>query len=118
VPLCGHFVYSQGYYRIYYFIAVFGELEALFPRENEQNIGMMEYCKIIDKTCPHASKSNYDPMIDGSGKLEKTFCGMMTGHDCRVDELKMCWLGMTNSQRSVHRKKMKVRYESYKLSRG
>ena len=56
-------------------------------------------------------------MIDGSGKLEKTFCGMMTGHDCRVDELKMCWLGMTNSQRSAHRKKMKVRYESYKLSR-
>lgn len=118
MPLCGHFVCSQGYYRIYYFTAVFGKLEALFPRENEQNIGMMEYCKIIDRTCPHASKSNYDPMINGSGKLKKIFCGMMTGHDCRVDELKMCWLGMTNSQRSSHRKKMKVRYESYKLSRG
>ena len=49
MPLCGHFVCSLGYYRINCFIAVFGKLEALFPRETEQKIDMMEYCKIIDK---------------------------------------------------------------------
>ncbi len=38
MPLCGHFVCSLGYYRINCFIAVFGKLEALFPRETGQNI--------------------------------------------------------------------------------
>ena len=117
MPLCGHFVCSLGYYRINCFIAVFGKLEALFPRETGQNIDMMEYCEIIDKICPHASKSKYNPLIGTHGKLEKTFCGMMTGHDCRVEELKGCWLNMTNSQKSSHRKQMKVRYDSYKLAR-
>ena len=78
---------------------------------------MMSYCEIIEKKCTHASKSNYDPMIDKYGKVEKTFCGMITGYDCRVDELPKCWLDMTSSQRSTHKKKMRVRYESYKVAK-
>ena len=78
---------------------------------------MMSYCKIIEKKCPHASKSNYNPMIDKYGKVEKTFCGMISGYDCRVDDLPKCWLDMTSSQKSTHKKKMKVRYESYKVAR-
>ena len=56
-------------------------------------------------------------MIDKYGKVEKTFCGMISGYDCRVDDLPKCWLDMTSSQKSTHKKKMKVRYESYKVAR-
>ena len=78
----------------------------------------MSYCEIIEKTCVHASKSNYNPIIGKPGKVEKTFCGMMTGYDCRTESLSKCWLDMTNSQRSTHKKKMKTIYDSYKLARG
>ena len=77
----------------------------------------MDYCKIIDKKCVHASDSNYNPMIDKIGEVKHTFCGLISGYDCRVEELPSCWLNMTNSQRSTHKKKMKVRYESYKVAR-
>jgi len=78
---------------------------------------MMEYCKTIGKICPHAAKSNYDPIFEEYGSNENTFCGMISGYDCRVNDLSQCWLDMTNSQKSAYRKKMKIKYDSYRLSR-
>jgi len=78
---------------------------------------MFESCKHIDRICIHASKSKYNPLtgkLDGS---EKTLCGLMSGYNCEADNLEVCWLDMSVSKRSTHKKKMKIKYDSYKLAR-
>jgi len=79
--------------------------------KNQKQDIMMENCKVIGRICPHAAKSNYDPIYEEYKSNENTFCGMMSGYDCRVNDLSQCWLDMTNSQR----KKMKIKYKGYKL---
>lgn len=77
----------------------------------------MQYCKLIGKNCPHAAHSFYDPIYEQKGERENTFCGMITGYDCRINELPKCWLDMTNTQKSAHKKKMRIKYETYRFSK-
>jgi|TARA_R100000656_G_scaffold26021_1_gene22959 hypothetical protein len=78
---------------------------------------MFEFCKHIDRICAHASKSTYNPESGMADGPKKTFCGVMNGYDCRAGDLKMCWLDMSAHQKSLHKKKMKLKYQSYKLAR-
>ena len=80
--------------------------------KNQKQDIMMENCKIVGKICVHASKSHYDPIYEEYKETENTFCGMISGYDCRVNDLTKCWLDMSNSEKSTHKKKMKIKYES------
>jgi len=68
---------------------------------------LFDYCKIKDKSCPFATESTYDPEEDDHLWETYTFCGAMGGSvDTRVDNLSLCWLDMSNGQRTKHVKKI------------
>jgi len=68
---------------------------------------MFDYCKVKEKKCAFACDSTYDPEEGKHLWKTNTFCGAMTGSiDIRVDKLSLCWLDMSNGQRTKHTKKV------------
>ena len=77
---------------------------------------MFDFCPKIGKRCGLATKHNYNPDTEGWGDDLEVFCGLLTGYDTRVKNLKACWKEMSKSQQTTFKKKMKDKFVSLQVT--